>query len=129
MLYPNSSDEFLVEIFDDIILGKNVNRSYHPLIYDGKVYSDLFKDRLRYYRFWPRVVSKVNVDLNHRVPAFFIVKDISLFGYVCWELFDRDKKFKIWRSELKDSLGKWKYIITTKQDKIIWVNLNLKEKI
>ena len=129
MLNPYSSDKILIEIFDDIILGRNVIRSYHHLVYDGEVYTDLFKERLRFNRFWPLRVSNVNVDIRHRIPAFYIMKDISLFGYICWEIIDRGSMFKIWRSELKDNLDKWKYVITSNQDKIIWVNLNRKERI
>jgi hypothetical protein len=128
MLYPESSDEFFIEIFDDIILGKSATRLCHNLVYDGKIYTDLFMERLRYNRFWPRLVSKVNVDMAHRIPAFYITKNMSLFGYISWEIIDHGKMFKIWRSELKDNTGRWKHIITSQQDKIVWVNLNRKEK-
>jgi hypothetical protein len=124
----NSTDAFLAEVFDDIILGRNVKRSYHYLLYDGKVYSELFKERLRLHRFWPRLVSKVNVDLQHQVPAFYLVEDSCFFGYVCWQIIDRDQTVKIWKSEIKDDYGKSRYIIQAGQNKTVWVNLNLKEK-
>jgi hypothetical protein len=124
----DSTDSFLSEVFDDIILGRNIRRSWHRLLYDGKVCSELFKERLRLNRFWPRLVSRVNVDIQHQVPAFYLVEDSCFFGYVCWEIVNRGQVYKIWKSEMKDNYGKSKYIIPAGQNKTVWVNMNLKEK-
>ena len=124
----DSSNSFLSEIFDDIILGKNIRRSYHHLLYEGTVYTELFKERLRLHRFWPMTVSQVTIDRQHQVPGFHLVEDSCFFGYVCWQTVNRDQIYKIWKSEIKDMYGKPKYIIPAGQDKTVWVNLNLKEK-
>lgn len=125
----NIADSVLPEIFDDIVLGRNVKRSLHHLVYEEIPYIELFKTRLRYNRYWPTNVNDVHVNPGFRIPAFYIENYTAIFGYVFWEVFNKRKMHKLWGSTIKNEFGDWKYIISGQQNKMIWANLHLKEEI
>ena len=117
------------EILDDIILGRGVKRSVHNLEYDQFLYTSLFIDRLRIYKYRPCRVSDISIEIGWRAPAFLISNKIAIFGYVFWELFTETKKRKLFGSVIKNAKGDWKYTLSDKNNDIVFVNLDHQEEI
>ena len=69
---------------------------------------------------WPATLTLI---------LFYIHKNYALFGYVYWLEKDDGKKNKIWASALTNSKGKSKYFIMHDPSKVLFVNLDLKERI
>lgn len=117
------------ELFDDIIQGRGVKRTIHELEYDRKLYSSLFIERLQIYKYRPLSLSKIIIEDHYKAPAFYIHKNYALFGYVYWMENDEGQRNKIWASALKNAKGKSKYFLTHDPSKVLFVNLDLKERI
>ena len=118
----------ITEILDDIILGRGVKRAIHDLEYDNTIYTSLFIDRLRLYKFRPMTINDICIKTGYRVPAFFITEKSAIFGYVFWELFTERKKRKLWGSAVKNEKGDWKYIVPANSKQVLFVNLEKEEE-
>ena len=116
------------EILDDIVLGRGVKRCVHDLEYDNSIFTSLFIERLRLYRFQPMTLNEIHIKTGVRVPAFFISGKNAIFGYVFWEIFSEKKKRKLWGSVVKNETGDWKYMVTTDSDQVLFVNINSSEE-
>lgn len=117
------------EILDDIILGRGVKRAVHDLEYDNALFTGLFVDRLRLYKFQPIALCNVQIETGQRAPAFFLSGRTAVFGYVFWEVFSHAQKRKIFGSVAKNELGDWKYVIGGNSEQIVFVNLDKKEEV
>ena len=60
------------EVLDDIILGRGVKRSVHYLEYGERIYTQLFIERLQFYKFRPILLKNITIQVGWRAPAFFI---------------------------------------------------------
>lgn len=116
-------------ILDDIILGRGVKRSVHNLEYGSSIYASLFIDRLRLYKYQPRRVKEIDIEVSWRAPAFLINNKTAIFGYVFWELFTESKKRKLFGSVVKNEKGDWKYTLSENNNDIVFVNLDRQEEI
>jgi len=117
------------EILDDIILGRGVKRSVHNLEYDSSIFTGLFIDRLRLYKFRPVALNKIEIEVGHRAPAFLISGKTAIFGYVFWEVFSEIKKRKLFGSVVKNEKGDWKYVIPENSSSIVFINIDKQEEI
>ena len=118
----------IIEILDDIILGRGVKRTLHDLEYDGVIYSSSFIDRLRLYKYRPLILDQIHVSVGYRIPAFLLKDKTAIFGYVFWELFSENKKRKLWGSVVKNEKGDWKYTVSAKSRQILFVNTDKEEE-
>ncbi len=123
------TDWEIVEVFDDIILGRGVKRAIHDLEYDNKILTGRFIERLQIYKFRPIQLKKIDIDVGYRLPAFHVSGKTALFGYVFWEVFTDKRKRKIWGSVVRNEKGDWKYILSGKSSQIVFVNLSQKEEV
>ena len=117
------------EILDDIILGRNVKRSVHDLEYDNALFTGLFVDRLRLYKFSPFPMNKIQIEVEHRAPAFVINGKTAIFGYVFWEVFSEKQKRKIFGSVAKNDKGDWKYVLNGNSSDVVFVNMTKLEEV
>ena len=117
------------EVLDDIILGRGVKRSVHDLEYDNFLFTSLFIDRLRLYKFRPLPLQKIKIEIGQRVPAFLVNGKTAIFGYVFWEVFSESKKRKLFGSVVKNEKGDWKYVLQGNNSSVVFVNLDRKEEI
>jgi hypothetical protein len=117
------------EILDDIILGRGVKRAVHDLEYDGNIFTDLFIQRLRLYKYRPMTVADVSIESGLRAPAFLIDGKTAIFGYVFWEVFSDKYKRKLWGSVVRNEKGDWKYTLTGNSSQTVFVNLTALEEI
>jgi len=117
------------EILDDIILGRGVKRIVHDLEYDGNIFTDLFIQRLRLYKYRPMRVGDVPIETGYRVPAFLIDGKTAIFGYVFWEVFSDTRKRKLWGSVVRNEKGDWKYTLNGSSSQTVFVNLAALEEI
>ncbi|HLE31287.1 MAG TPA: hypothetical protein VJB38_01625 [Bacteroidota bacterium] len=122
----NISSENLDEAFSDIITGKEVTRSKHELVMNGKPVVDQFLKALQRHGFEKTIVGKVEVNVGERVPAFFIEEPIAYFGWVFWEKFTSDKARKLWGSVVKNVKGDWAIQISPAKSSPIYANPSLK---
>ncbi len=117
------------EILDDIILGRGVKRSVHDLEYDNFLFTGLFIDRLRLYKYQLVPINKIEVEVGQRAPAFLVNGKTAIFGYVFWEVFSETKKRKLFGSVVKNEKGDWKYVLQGNKDSVVFVNFDKKEDI
>lgn len=117
------------EILDDIILGRGVKRAVHDLEYDNTLYTGLFIDRLRLYKFQPIAMRDIHIEVGCRAPAFLISGRTAIFGYVFWELFSPTKKRKIFGSVARNEQGDWKYMLSGNSEQVVFINLDKKEEV
>lgn len=114
----------LTAVFDDIILGNGVKRIVHDLTLNGKDYSGLFKERLQVLGYKPVVLKDTDVAIGVRYPGFHLMDQKAWFGHLFWEVFTETRKRKIWGSVIRNSKGDWKYILSGKSSKKVYLNLN-----
>ncbi|MEJ2543596.1 MAG: hypothetical protein P8Y99_05965 [Calditrichaceae bacterium] len=88
----------VLDIFDDFILGRNVKRTKHHLRYDGYLMAKPFIDRLRIYRYQPVLLKSVQVKIGKRIPAFHLMDDYAIFGYVFLATDSKDNVYIIFGS-------------------------------
>ncbi len=119
----------ITDIFDEIIIGKNVKRTCHELVYLGKDYTDIFIDRMKRQNFQKTILNQISINRGFRIPGFLIKNKTAIFGYVFWELFNTKYKRKLWGSVILNKKGDWEYTISAKSKHIIWANTNLIEEI
>ena len=119
----------VLDIFDDFILGRNTKRTMHHLRYDGYLMSKPFIDRLRIYRYQPVLLKSVQVNTGKRIPAFHLIEDYVIFGYVFTATDSKDNVQIIFGSAEKDQTGKSKYLIRGSQDTIVFINPGQQEDI
>lgn len=117
------------EIFDDIINGKNVKRTYHELIFNGIDYTEAFIESLNQHGFSEMTVDQTDIHPGFRLPGFLIRNQAAIFGYVFWELFNTTQKRKLWGSVILNKKGDWKYTVSEKNQKKLWLNNSQKEEI
>lgn len=117
------------EVLDDIILGRGVKRSIHDLEYDNYLFTGLFIDRLRLYKFRPLPLNKIEIEVGQRAPAFLLNGKTAIFGYVFWEVFSDTQKRKLFGSVVKNEKGDWKYVLQGHDSSVVFVNLDQKEEI
>ncbi len=117
------------EVLDDIVLGRGVKRSVHDLQFDQNIYTELFIERLRLYKFRPMAVRDIHIEVGKRVPAFLIDGKTAIFGYVFWEVFSDKRKRKLWGSVVRNEKGDWKYVLPGNSGQIIFVNPDMQEDI
>ena len=119
----------IIDILDDIILGRGVKRSIHDLEYNNNIYTGLFIERLRTYKFRPMPVKDIRVEVGQRIPAFLIKRKTAIFGYVFWEVFSDKRKRKLWGSVVRNAKGDWKYIIHGGSEEVVFANPDNSEDI
>lgn len=119
----------VLEIFDDFILGKNIKRTKHHLLYDGYLMLKPFIDRLCTYKYQPVQLKSIQVEMGKRIPAFYLKEDYAIFGYVFLATDSGDNTQTIFGSAERDEKGQSKYIVRGTQDTIVFVNLNQREDI
>lgn len=112
----------IIEILDDIILGRGVKRAIHNLEYDNMIYTSVFVDRLRLYKFRPVTLADITIEPGKRVPGFLIKDKTAIFGYVFWEFFSERKKRKLWGSVVRNEKGDWKYTVQSESRQALFVN-------
>jgi hypothetical protein len=117
------------ELFDDIIQGRGIKRSVHTLEYDKATYSELFIERLQVNKYRPMSLHKIPLDADVKVPAFYIHKNLALFGYVQWMKHDADIAIKTWSSSEINSIGLSKYVLANDTSKVVFVNTDLVERL
>jgi hypothetical protein len=115
--------------FDDIISGLNVKRIFQKLEYNSIDYTDLFIERLKYHNYITTIVSQIKIDPGYRIPGFLLQNKSAIFGYVFWEIFNINSKRKLWGSLIQNKKGDWKYTVSEKSKRIIWINPNQIEEI
>ena len=124
------NDEWEIsDILDDIVLGRGVKRSIHDLEYNNNIYTGLFIERLRTYKYRPMPVKDIKVEVGQRIPAFLIRRKAAIFGYVFWEVFSEKRKRKLWGSVVRDTKGDWKYTIPGNSETVVFANLDRLEDI
>ncbi|HGY55572.1 MAG TPA: hypothetical protein ENK44_07730 [Caldithrix abyssi] len=119
----------ITEILDDIVLGRGVKRSIHNLEYDNNIYTSLFIDRLRLFKYRPLSVKDIEVKVGQRIPAFLLRGKTAIFGYVFWEVFSEKRKRKLWGSVVRNAKGDWKYTLPGNSDTVVFANLAKPEEI
>ncbi len=119
----------ITEILDDIVLGRGVKRSIHNLEYDNNIYTSLFIDRLRLFKYRPLSVKDIEVKVGQRIPAFLLRGKTAIFGYVFWEVFSEKRKRKLWGSVIRNAKGDWKYTLPGNSDTVVFANLAKPEEI
>ncbi len=119
-----NDDWDITEVLDDIILGRGVKRSIHDIEYDGKLYVDLFIQRLQLYKYRPQPVYEIEIKVGQRAPAFYIQGRMVIFGYVFWEVFSTKRKRKLWGSVVRNEKGDWKYTLPGNSEQVVFVNLD-----
>jgi len=117
------------DILDDIVLGRGVKRSIHDLEYNNNIYTGLFIERLRIYKYRPMPVKDIKVQVGQRIPAFLIRRKAAIFGYVFWEVFSDKRKRKLWGSVVRNAKGDWKYTIPGNSEAVVFANPNSPEDI
>ena len=117
------------ELFDDIIQGRGIKRSVHGLEYDQSIYSELFIERLQVNKFRPMSLHKIPLDVDVKVPAFYIHKNYALFGYIQWMTHDSDIAVKTWSSSVRNSSGISKYVLANDTTKVVFVNMDFTERL
>lgn len=108
-------------------MGRGVKRFVHDLIYNNRLYVQLFIERLHIYKYFPRSVKEIEVGV--RFPAFLINDHQAIFGHVFWEVFSERRKRKIWGSVIRNEKGDWKHIIPGNIETTIFVNRSCPELI
>ncbi len=123
-------DEWTIsDLFDDIIQGRGVKRAVHELEYDQTLYSELFIERLQVYKYRPMSLGKIPLQDDMKAPAFYIHKNVALFGSVFWTENISMEKSMVWASSLKNAKGKSKYYLTNDSSSVVFVNLDKQERI
>lgn len=97
----------LEHAFEAIIAGRDVKRSCHDLVVDGRDHSAAFVAALARAGFVPTRVGDVEVALDRRIPAFVVRDGQAWFGWVFWEKFTEAKRRKLFGSVVKDARGDW----------------------
>jgi len=118
----------ITEILDDIILGRGIKQCVHDLEYGEAVFTSLFIERLRLYRFHPMILNEVHINTSIRVPAFYISGKTAIFGHVFWEIFSEKKKRKLWGSTVRNEKGDWKYVLNSDSKEVLFVNMSSAEE-
>ncbi|MBN1409116.1 MAG: hypothetical protein JW956_15050 [Calditrichaceae bacterium] len=119
----------VLDIFDDFILGRNIKRTMHHLRYDGYLMSKPFIDRLRMYKYQPMLLNSIQVKMGKRIPAFYLLEDYVIFGYVFSTTDSKDNVHAIFGSAEKDEKGQSKYLVRGNRDTIVFINPNQQEDI
>jgi len=114
------------EALADIVSGRTVKRSVHPLEHGGRDLTGLFIEELALQGYHPATVSGIGVNPGERVPAFYIDQKIAYFGWVFWEQFTSWKLRKLWGSIARNARGDWEFQIPEKSASVIHANSSLK---
>lgn len=108
-----------------IVEGREVKRSRHALILDGKPCAGAFVEVLTRHGYRPATVASVAVPPGRRVPAFLLDRDTAWFGWVFWEKFTDRKQRKLFGSVVRDARGDWAVQIPPGRPTVIYVNEGL----
>ena len=119
----------VIEIFDDFILGRNINRTIYNLKYGDSLLCQPFVDRLRMYQYQPLPMHSISVEMGKKIPAFYMKEDYAIFGHVFLTAVSNQNMQKIYGSALLDMNGKWKYVLDGHCEKVVFVNLNKQENL
>ena len=112
----------LLAAVNEIIEGRNVNRSVHNLSFEGRDLTGEFVKRLLSHGYSARTVGEVDVAFGERVPAFAVRSGTAYFGWVFIEKFSDTKSRKLFGSIVKNTKGDWAIQISQKSRELVYVN-------
>ncbi|MDP1675425.1 MAG: hypothetical protein Q8L88_01070 [Bacteroidota bacterium] len=112
----------LQSALSDIIEGKNVKRSKHELIFEGKNVTELFVESLRKQHFIPITVGAITIEPSERVPAFIIEENTAYFGWVFWEKFSQLRLRKLFGTVIRNTKGDWLIQLPSNSTKLIYAD-------
>lgn len=125
-VYLEPIDQRVRDALAAIILGREVKRIKHDLVFEGKDLTEAFITTLKEHGYVPTVVKDVPAKPGERVPAFYIDQRTAYFGWVFWEQFTSWKLRKLWGSVLKDVRGDWVIQIPETRPTPIYANNSMK---
>lgn len=118
----NTLDHQLTSALSDIVVGKNVKRSKHELVYEQTDVTESFITVMRQHHFHPTTVDAVAVAPGERVPAFFIEGTTAYFGWIFWEKFSQLRLRKLFGTVVRNAKGDWYIQLPSNSSKTLYAD-------
>jgi hypothetical protein len=119
----------LIDVLDDLILGRGVARGRHDLAWNGRDVTAEFVARLRANGFRPTTVREAPIEAGERIPAFCLRGGAAEFGWLRWEIFTPRSRRKLFASERRlPENDEWAVQINLSSPETVWADASRKEK-
>ncbi len=122
------TDQEIAEAIDEIISGRIVKRSKHPLVWEGENIRPVFIRCLEENNFHLKTVEESLTPVGLRSPGFFIQGLWAYFGWVKWMKYDENIYWKYFGSEMRKASGTSVIIFKSSDPEQIYVNDALQEE-
>ncbi len=123
------NQQLLIDVFQDIILGRGVKRIVHDLQLDGHDHSHLFIEQLNACGYKLIPLKSIDPGIGYRIPGFYLMDGKAYFGYLFWEVFSPTRKRKIWGSVKRNKRGDWAVILPGNSTKMIYLNPSIRQEV
>ena len=123
------TDRDLVDVLDDLVVGRGVARGRHELVWNGRDVVPEFVGRLEANGFRPMTVREAPIEAGERIPAFAVRGAVAEFGWIRWEIFTPRSRRKLFASERRlPGNDEWAVQINLSSPEKIWADPARREK-